>query len=262
MLSSCQISNVHENYYHHHHHHRDRLCVLCTSIYRITQYFLKTTSTPHAHTHTHTHSHRHPLTHSIPPLTPNAPQGLAQRVLRFLYEDIDACLHTSVVAFLYSSQHKKEKAAKEMNMQRSFHAMALGDIMDLADAPLSQLYGLVTPDLAANCLIRSCELLSDIVHTHYLIAQWHLSPFDQRNLDPGFLHRCPVDLFEAEDSSETILLNSPDTIKEKEKGKEKEKKGGKDKVCMYVLTLSAVKIAFFSVLRTELLESLKRAFIL
>ena len=160
-------------------------------------------------------------------------------MLRFLYEDIDACLHTSVVAFLYSSQHKKEKAAKEMNMQRSFHAMALGEIMDLADAPLSQLYGLVTPDLAANCLIRSCELLSDIVHTHYLIAQWHLSPFDLRNSDPGFLHRCPVDLFEAEDSSETILLNSPDTVKEKgkekdkDKEKEKEKKGGaKDKVCV------------------------------
>jgi hypothetical protein len=186
--------------------------------------------------------------------------------LRFLYEDIDACLHTSVVAFLYSSQHKKEKAAKEMNMQRSFHAMALGDIMDLADAPLSQLYGLVTPDLAANCLIRSCELLSDIVHTHYLIAQWHLSPFDQRNLDPGFLHRCPVDLFEAEDNSETILLNSPDTIKEKEKGKdkekEKEKKGGKDKVCVYVLTLSAVKMEFFSVVPSQLLEQLKRAYIL
>ena len=116
-------------------------------------------------------------------------EGLAQRVLRFLHEDIDACLHTSVVEFLYASQHKREKAARDMDMKRTFQPMALGDIMDLADAPLDQLYALITPDLAALCFVRLCEVLMDIVHTHYLITQWHLAPFALKNEDPAYLHR-------------------------------------------------------------------------
>ena len=135
-------------------------------------------------------------------------EGLAQRVLRFLREDIDACLHTSVVEFLYSSQHKREKAARDMDMQATFQPMALGDIMDLADAPLEQLYTLITPDLAAPCLVRLCEVMTDVVHTHYLISQWHLAPFSPKNEEPSFLHRCGIDLDEMTEQS-----NSPGKLK-------------------------------------------------
>lgn len=50
-------------------------------------------------------------------------EGLAERVLRFLNKDIELCLHTAVVEFLYASQHRKEKAAKEMDMLRAFSPM-------------------------------------------------------------------------------------------------------------------------------------------
>jgi hypothetical protein len=105
-------------------------------------------------------------------------EGLAPRVLRFLNEDIETCLHSSVVEFLYASQHKKHKAAKDMDMQRTFQPMGMDEIMDLADAPLQHLYTLVNAESAAQCILRSCELLTDIVYTHYLITQWHVSPFD------------------------------------------------------------------------------------
>ena len=135
-------------------------------------------------------------------------EGLAQRVLRFLREDIDACLHTSVVEFLYASQHKREKAAKDMNMTEAFQPMALGDIMDLADAPLKELYALITTDLATLCFLRLCEVMTDIVHTHYLISQWHLAPFCPKNEDSLYLHRCGIDLNEISEQS-----NSPGKLK-------------------------------------------------
>lgn len=105
-------------------------------------------------------------------------KGLVPRVLRFLNEDIETCLHSSVVEFLYASQHKKHKAAKDMDMQRTFQPMGMDEIMDLADAPLQHLYTLVNAESAAQCILRSCELLTDIVYTHYLITRWHVSPFD------------------------------------------------------------------------------------
>ena len=128
-------------------------------------------------------------------------------MLRFLHEDIDACLHTSVVEFLYASQHKREKAAREMNMQRAFQPMNMGEIMDLADSPLVQLYTLVTPDLAAQCLVRSCELLADIAHTHHMITQWHLAPFDPRNEECSFLHRSACDVDEDEEDANEIVID-------------------------------------------------------
>ena len=143
-------------------------------------------------------------------------------MLRFLHEDVDACLHTSVVEFLYASQHKREKAAREMNMQRAFQPMNMGEIMDLADSPLVQLYTLVTPDLAAQCLVRSCELLADIAHTHHLITQWHLAPFDPRNEECSFLHRSAYE--EEEDDANEIVID----LQSKSKSKSKEEKGKGD----------------------------------
>ncbi len=35
--------------------------------------------------------------------------------------------------------------------------------------------------MTVPCIVRICELLADIVHTHFLITQWHYMPFDGRN---------------------------------------------------------------------------------
>ena len=52
------------------------------------------------------------------------------------------------------------------------------------------------------CIVRSCELLADVVHTNYLITQWHKAPFDDRNKDDTFLHRCGIDEDQSDDENE------------------------------------------------------------
>eukprot|EP00978_Attheya_sp_CCMP212_P004461 scaffold9727_cov61-Attheya_sp.AAC.3 len=36
---------------------------------------------------------------------------------------------------------------------------------------------------------QTCLLLADVMHTHYLLTQWHRSPFDKQNNDETYLHR-------------------------------------------------------------------------
>ena len=52
-----------------------------------------------------------------------------------------------------------------------------------------------------NCVIRYCEMLTEVVHTHYLLSQWHRSPFDPQNADSdqSHLHRSLAILKDEED---------------------------------------------------------------
>ena len=38
-----------------------------------------------------------------------------------------------------------------------------------------------------------CRSFAALMHTHYLMTQWHLAPFDARNGGAAFLHRSPID---------------------------------------------------------------------
>lgn len=134
-------------------------------------------------------------------------EGISQRIQRFQLEDIDACLHSAVLEFIYASQQKKRKAAAEVKIAGAYSQMKMDEMMDLTELERDVLYARITPDMAAPCIIRSCELLADIVHTHYLITQWHGHPFDARNEDIHFLHRCPIDSGTSDyDSNETEIV--------------------------------------------------------
>ena len=116
-------------------------------------------------------------------------EGLANRILRFQLEDIDACLRTAALEFIYASQHHH----RQQHKGSKFAPMEFGmSLMDLEDSPFNDLFQKVPQELLVACIIRSCELLADIVHTHYLITQWHLSPFDPLNNDSEHLHRCLI----------------------------------------------------------------------
>lgn len=79
-------------------------------------------------------------------------------------------------------------------MAGAYETMNNGELMNLAEVPLNILYRRLSPGMLAPCVVRSCELLADSIHTHYLITQWHLTPFDEKNRQWRYLHRCPVDL--------------------------------------------------------------------
>lgn len=102
--------------------------------------------------------------------------GLAERVLRFFCLYINICIRNAVAEFL-SSKAREELLA-----------------MDMTSVQVEEILEFITPDTSVQCVVRLCELLGGIAHTHYLITQWHRTPFDARNLDAAFLHRCPNEL--------------------------------------------------------------------
>lgn len=112
--------------------------------------------------------------------------GFSRRVQRYHMSDIRSCLHTAVLEFMYAQQNKKESTTA-------------GCPDDLDDLCLEELYDRVTADMFVPCIIRSCELLADVVHTNYLITQWHKVPFDKRNKDEAFLHRCGIYVDQSDD---------------------------------------------------------------
>jgi len=42
--------------------------------------------------------------------------GLASRINRYQFKDIDSCLHTAVMEYIYASQQEKEKAAAQLDV--------------------------------------------------------------------------------------------------------------------------------------------------
>jgi hypothetical protein len=117
--------------------------------------------------------------------------GLAQRIGRFQLEDVEQCLHTSVVEHIYLDEQKKHRSAMESAGHRRPSIQV--DVSDLDEVPLTILLRRLSAEQLPLCIVRACELLAEIVHTHYCISQWHRAPFDTRNHEAHFLHRPPAD---------------------------------------------------------------------
>jgi hypothetical protein len=120
-------------------------------------------------------------------------EGLPQRIIRFQLDDIDSCLHAAIVEYIYLGQQKKQKVAKEIALPGIYNHHSQ-DVGDLDEIPLGVLLRRMTAENLPICVVRACELLADIIHTHYLITQWHISPFDNRNHNLKFLHRSSVNM--------------------------------------------------------------------
>lgn len=144
--------------------------------------------------------------------------ALANRVQECQLEDIESCLHTAVLEYVYASQHKKQLAVKELEsdgvISVGSSAPSTMDIFDLTDCSINVLYSKLTPDMIAPCVNRSCEFLMDVIHTHYCITQWHLMPFEPRNSDSAHLHRsrinlcCDSDDSDDSDSEEEVVVTT------------------------------------------------------
>lgn len=103
-------------------------------------------------------------------------EGLARRIHRFQLLDIKTCIRSTVVELVCTGG--------------GIHALGNLDISEMSD---EELYQKITPSLVVPCVVRATEMLASVVHTNYLITQWHLSPFDDKNSDPLYLHRSPIE---------------------------------------------------------------------
>ena len=116
-------------------------------------------------------------------------EGLARRVLRYQIADIGACMRSTIMELIYASA--------DAHGAKSQHA-----VLDLTELSRDALYERITPDIVVPCVVRACELLANVVHTNYLVTQWHRTPFDERTSDMKFLHRCPIEHGEVDFSDE------------------------------------------------------------
>ena len=130
--------------------------------------------------------------------------GLAERIVRFMTVDVENCVREAIVEFLPEA--------------RRLHWGQFAGRMDESNAPLAAMIEDVTGDLyAVQSVVRTCEFLAAVIHTHYLITQWHRLPFDERSKDPAFLHRCPNELF-----TDGLSDNEADSDSEDEKDRSHE----------------------------------------
>jgi hypothetical protein len=116
-------------------------------------------------------------------------EGLSQRISRFQLEDVDVCLHTALTEYVDASQLTTSRDGAELDAMGAY----LQTHLDGSDAPLNLLYRHLTADVIAPCVVRTCELLADVAHTHFLLTQWHRAPFDPQNNHTEFLHRRPLE---------------------------------------------------------------------
>jgi hypothetical protein len=137
-------------------------------------------------------------------------EGLSQRINRFQLDDIDTCLHTALTEYIDSTQLTSSRDGAELDAVGSYLSqhMGAGPGGDMGDVPLNLLYRHLTADVIAPCVVRTCELLADVVHTHFLLTQWHRCPFDPQNATSAFLHRKPLEVKPAgSDASNIVVLN-------------------------------------------------------
>ena len=119
-------------------------------------------------------------------------EGMPARIQRFLVDDVGVCLRTAILEFIYASQYKKQKAAERNDVLDSFAPIDVMGMVDLAECDIKKVCESVSADMIAQSVVRTCELLCDVVHTLYLMSQWHRSPFNDQNNDNTFMHSRPI----------------------------------------------------------------------
>jgi hypothetical protein len=102
--------------------------------------------------------------------------ALYERIHQYITADIDNCCRTAIIEQLMQSGDYDEQS-----------------LLAASDFPIEVLYAKVQPMQLVLCAVRTCELLAEVIHTYFLIVQWHRRPFDARNQDLGFLHSVQED---------------------------------------------------------------------
>lgn len=95
-------------------------------------------------------------------------ESLTARVQAFILDGIDECVKNAIIEFLFASQHKKRLAADLLAAEglSSGSVINAAEMNDWTELDVDELCEYVTPDLVAPCILRSCELLADLICTH------------------------------------------------------------------------------------------------
>lgn len=91
------------------------------------------------------------------------------------------------------SPEKNELRSKKVSLD-DCNGNKSGNVADTMRSPSSQ---------TVENIKRCYEHLTDLMHTYYLLVQWHRDPFNPRNEDIAYLHRCGIDDDDDDDDDES-----------------------------------------------------------
>ena len=92
--------------------------------------------------------------------------------------------------------HLESTNATPRKQKEQLSALSFSDVCEL-----------VPPYKVVEAVWAVAKALAHVMHAHYCICQWMRRPFDPKNRDKKFLHRCGPD---AEDPEETKLTGEED----------------------------------------------------
>lgn len=110
--------------------------------------------------------------------------GLSRRISFAMIDDVQVCVRNAILETICDSNIKKHHVSLVTGVQGE----ELNEIAELSELENSDLLEKITPELVVPFVCRSICLFCDILHTRFLITQWHKTPFDARNNDLAFLH--------------------------------------------------------------------------
>ena len=127
-----------------------------------------------------------------------ATANLPATVQADVMDSIETITKDTVVAALAGTLEQNAALASRTG---SFMDASAGAATTPSGVPLQELRDQSLPALCAQLqahqvvpvMMRVYKLLTDQLYQHYLICQWHRRPFDRRNQDLAFLHRCGLD---------------------------------------------------------------------
>lgn len=92
---------------------------------------------------------------------------------------------------LFDQKKSPKKSSKSSSKKKKKHGQKLPSKSTNKNAV--QQGALSTAAKAIEDVKSSFERLTDLMHTYYLLVQWHRDPFNPKNDDVEYLHRCGID---------------------------------------------------------------------
>lgn len=108
-------------------------------------------------------------------------QNLAKFLCHFMIIDVETCMRTAATESLFRGHSRKSRRSSEVS-RMSLGALDEQQLIS-SEIPLNAVLRKVSVEELPECIVRSCELILDVLQTYNMILKWHTSPFEEISAD-------------------------------------------------------------------------------